>query len=383
MRNKCRICGTDGFDLFLDLDRAPSSIERLLDMGAVKSDYPIHLTVWRCQACAHVQTRTDLEDTFYDDYCISDLETEKGIAFMRSQAENFEKILPLRGKRIVEVGCSDGGFLSVLKSYGADVTGIEPSKKTLAAIRARGIEPNIGYLDETSFPELNGQFDGLVARQVLEHVPDPNSLLRGARRLLKSGGCVQMDVPSLGKAMNDLRFFDFFPDHCSYFSETSLTHLFARNYFDVIGIESIFEGNWLQIQARSRPLPDGTALRESAEQFRNAFASFVREEAASGRRTAVWGAGGKGVVAMAMADCPSISYVIDSAKVKHGRYLPASHLQVVAPGELLKNPVDTVIITCVSVTDEIIALLRTDLQFKGRIAAIDGGKVTLLQDGKI
>lgn len=189
-----------------------------------------------------------------------------------------------------------------------------------------------------------------------------------------------MNVPSLGKAMNDLRFFDFFADHTSYFSETTLTHLFARNHFDVIGINSIYGGNWLQIHARSRPLPDGTAMCEATDQFRDAFTSFVREEAAAGRRTAVWGAGGKGVVAMAMADCPSIAYVIDSAKVKQGRCLPVSHLQVVPPSELLKTPVETVIITCITVTDLIVATLRTDLQFKGRIAVLDGGKVTLLQD---
>jgi SAM-dependent methyltransferase len=384
MRNGCRICGSDGFDLFLELDRAPTSIERLLDEDAVQGDHPIPLTVWRCQTCSHVQTRSDLEDTFYDDYyMLEDSEIEEDVALRRAMAESFQKLLPLRGKRIVDIGCGDGSFLTVLKSYGADVTGIEPSTKTLPAIRARGFEPKNGYLDETSFPELSGQFDGLIAHQVLEHVPEPNSLLRGARRLLRSGGYVQMNVPSLGKAMNDLRFFDFFPDHTSYFSETSLPHLFARNYFDVIGVETIYGGNWLQIQARSRSLPDGTAMRGAADQFRSAFSSFVREEAAAARRTAVWGAGGKGVVAMAMADCPSIAYVIDSSKVKQGRYLPVSHLKVVSPGELLKDPVDTVIITCLSVTDEIVALLRTDLQFKGRIAALDGGKVTLLQDSKI
>lgn len=179
MRNKCRICGSEGFDLFLELDRAPASIERLLDEDAFQCDRPVHFTVWQCQTCAHVQTRTDLADDFYDDYYVSDLEDEEGVAVLHSHAESFEKLFFLKGKRIVEIGCSDGSLLAVLKSYGADVTGIEPSNKTLSVIRARGFEPKFGYLDETSFPELNGQFDGAIARQVLEHVPEPNSLLRG------------------------------------------------------------------------------------------------------------------------------------------------------------------------------------------------------------
>ena len=105
MRNGCRICGSDGFDLFLELDRAPTSIERLLDEDAVQGDHPIPLTVWRCQTCSHVQTRSDLEDTFYDDYyMLEDSEIEEDVALRRAMAESFQKLLPLRGKRIVDMG---------------------------------------------------------------------------------------------------------------------------------------------------------------------------------------------------------------------------------------------------------------------------------------
>ncbi|WP_163540404.1 methyltransferase domain-containing protein, partial [Klebsiella pneumoniae] len=64
----------------------------------------------------------------------------------------------------------------------------------------------------------DGPFDGFVTRQVLEHVPDINDFLIGIRRNLKPGAYGLIEVPSLEKALEDRRFYDFFPDHLNYFS---------------------------------------------------------------------------------------------------------------------------------------------------------------------
>ena len=90
-----------------------------------------------------------------------------------------------------------------LKELGCDVLANEPSAKARQACESRGLAVMGGYVGRGCFPDLHGCFDAVVARQVLEHVPDPNDFFQGLRALLKPDGVGLIEVPALEQAFQN------------------------------------------------------------------------------------------------------------------------------------------------------------------------------------
>ncbi len=104
--------------------------------------------------------------------------------------------LPRRG-RVLELGCGAGRFLRAihfhrpeLELVGADVSrhALEILSETSPGIETRSVEG-------TSLPAANGEFDAVLALDVLEHVTDPDHTLGEIRRVLAPGGFFHLHVP--------------------------------------------------------------------------------------------------------------------------------------------------------------------------------------------
>ncbi|MCX6375737.1 MAG: class I SAM-dependent methyltransferase [Armatimonadetes bacterium] len=107
-----------------------------------------------------------------------------------------------RGK-LLDVGSGWGHMLKVAREHGYDVTGIEasPAVADLAA-KAFGINAIVGFFPEVSFDASS--FDVVIMNHVLEHVPDPRSVLVEADRILKPGGVIAVVVPNFDSLMRRL-----------------------------------------------------------------------------------------------------------------------------------------------------------------------------------
>jgi len=99
----------------------------------------------------------------------------------------------IEGREILDVGCGGGLLSEALAACGGRVTGIDLSGSALAAARAHreitGL--SIDYRQaaaEALAGELPGRFDIIVCMELLEHVPEPASILAACERLAKPGG---------------------------------------------------------------------------------------------------------------------------------------------------------------------------------------------------
>jgi 2-polyprenyl-6-hydroxyphenyl methylase/3-demethylubiquinone-9 3-methyltransferase len=93
---------------------------------------------------------------------------------------------PLRGRRVLDLGCGKGRFARPLAEAGAEVYGIDLSAAMLA--EARGIERVRG--SARRLPFAAGTFDAVIAVEVLEHVAAIDDALAETRRVLRPGGIV-------------------------------------------------------------------------------------------------------------------------------------------------------------------------------------------------
>jgi 2-polyprenyl-6-hydroxyphenyl methylase / 3-demethylubiquinone-9 3-methyltransferase len=99
----------------------------------------------------------------------------------------------LTGQRVCDVGCGGGLVAEVLSTCGANALGIDLSDKALGVAKLHALETgaSVQYRSisaEDLAAELPGQFDGVSCLEMLEHVPDPASIVNAVGTLLKPGG---------------------------------------------------------------------------------------------------------------------------------------------------------------------------------------------------
>jgi len=366
---RCRLCREGNLKPCLRLRHSARNISRLLRHNELQSDIPIDLYVYECQECGFVQLAQMLEPSFYDDYLMTSSHSAQMKTFQQAQASEFVRRFGLSGKRVIEVGCGDGNYLDYLRQAGANVAGIEASSRFQELSRKRGFTVFSGYVSrESAIPE--SPWDGFVIRQVLEHVPDPNGFLQGIRASLASGAAGLVEVPSLEQSLDNGRFYDFFADHVNYFSARTLRYALERNGFEVIDVSREMGGEYNVVLVRIAQCSELTGLQRIVDTLTEEIGDFIESYRRIGKRVAIWGAGGKGVTALAVANVRGVAYVVDSDPYKQGLFTPVSHLPIVAPEMLAEDPVEAIVITALAYQDEIISQLRKGIGFSGQVAVL-------------
>lgn len=104
-----------------------------------------------------------------------------------------ERVGGLPGKRVIDIGCGGGLVAEGMARRGATVTGIDLGEAPLAVARLHaekeGIEVEYRNIPaETIADERAGQYDAVTCLEMLEHVPDPASVVAACARLVKPGG---------------------------------------------------------------------------------------------------------------------------------------------------------------------------------------------------
>ncbi|AVP57952.1 bifunctional 2-polyprenyl-6-hydroxyphenol methylase/3-demethylubiquinol 3-O-methyltransferase UbiG [Pulveribacter suum] len=108
----------------------------------------------------------------------------------------IDQIAPLSGQCVLDVGCGGGILADSMARRGADVLGIDLASKALKVARLHALEaqtPRVRYREvsvEELAQEAPASFDTVTCMEMLEHVPDPQSVVEACSRLVKPGGWV-------------------------------------------------------------------------------------------------------------------------------------------------------------------------------------------------
>lgn len=103
--------------------------------------------------------------------------------------------LPYRpAGKLLEVGSGSGKFLESMRRLGWHVEGVDFDPHAVKCAREKGLPVVLGTLESQRYPD--GSFDAVVMSHVIEHVHDPEGLLRECRRILRSRGQITVVTPN-------------------------------------------------------------------------------------------------------------------------------------------------------------------------------------------
>lgn len=253
-KNYFRVLYKENFDI-KKIDEKIFSARRLPDR--------LHYRMVQCRKCGLIYSNPILAfDTLKELYQKSLFNYDEQIDNLRETYGFYLRQLEKYGvvkNRLLEIGCGNGFFLEeALKQGYFEVYGVEPShqavSQSLAQIRPR-ITVDIFRKDlyERNF------FDVICCFQTLDHLPDPNDVLKECYGVLRKDGLVLFLNHNVGSWTATL-FGDKSPiidiEHTYLYSKTTMRKIFTKHKFKILKIDHAYNIHYLNYWIRLVPFPD-------------------------------------------------------------------------------------------------------------------------------
>ncbi len=340
----------------LTIENMPAAAQHLPRPEDADTEHGVTLRLCACTGCGLIQLDS-APVPYYRDVIRSGGYSETMDKLRRAQYDAWIPAFHLEGKRILEAGCGQGEFLSILAEYPVSAYGMEHFHELVQKAREKGLAVTEEYPERENQIFQNAPFDAFTSFNFLEHQPDPVSYLRAIARNLTPDGAGLVTVPSFEYILEENSFYEFIPDHLSYFTEDSLTSLMNRCGFDVLRKERV-NRDTISVWVQRKKCPDVSGLLTKQKTIAAEIRGLVDSAAAKGK-VAIWGASHQGFsIAASLGLGKKICYIIDSAPFKQGHIAPASHIPIVSPEVAAEDPAGCILIVAPGYTDEIAARIR-------------------------
>lgn len=384
----CRICNSKiKKKPILTLKNMPIAAQHFLKKDQIKKkDKSLKLNIWQCDTCGLVQLNTKPVSYFKSVITAASISGDAKKSKIK-QLSNFKKKFKLKNKKIIEIGCGTGAVLDLIKINEMKAYGLEYSKKSVSEGRLKKRKIIRGYLGDINMIK-HGPYDGFICYNFLEHIPNINSFIEKISNNLTPEGVGLVTVPNLNYLIKTRSFYEFVPDHLSYFTIQTLKNLFKSHNYKIIESNLINnENDILLLVKRKRHLKktifnkpkkllDIKKKYVEVTRLINKLTKIKNNYISNKKKIAVWGAGHRTLALLAISKFKEIEYIIDSAKFKQGLYSPINFTKIVPPETLKSEHVDLLIIMLPGIyPDEVIKLVKKMKISNMKIAKLINNKV--------
>jgi len=375
--NKCRLCNSKLFpNPLLQLKGMPKAAQYFPEKDKFREDKGITLKIYQCSACGLAQLNIKPVDYFKEVITAASF-SEKTKLFRLSQMKEFVAEFRLRGKKVLEVGSGKGDMLDILEEAGLKAIGIEASAESVKIGRSAGREMIQDYIGDAN--KINGYpFDAFVSFNYLEHLPNPDFIIKNIYNNTTADAVGFVTVPNLDYLLRTKCFYEFVADHLSYFTKKTLTYAFEKNGFEVIECYAINEDNDIVVMVKKRKALDISGHFTEVERLIKNFQKIVSDYKSQNKKVAVWGAGHRTLALLALSGVKDIEYVVDSARFKQGKFTPILHLNIVSPEYLKKKKVDLVIVMVPGLSPGEVLKKLTQMNVSAKVAVLRENKIKLI-----
>ncbi|MGM0434986.1 MAG: class I SAM-dependent methyltransferase [Pseudomonadota bacterium] len=283
--------------------------------------------------------------------------------FHRELAQHLIDRYDLRGKRVLEIGCGKGEFLLLLSELGDNEgIGFDPGydEQRMTSEAAKRLTFIKDFYSE-QYSDVKA--DLVCCKMTLEHIHEPAEFMTMVRRAIGDAvdTVVFFQIPEATRILRDCAFEDIYYEHCSYFTPGSLARTFRRAGFQVVGLDTEYDGQYLTIDALPATGSEHETLAlendlETVSQYVGDFPARYQARIAqwrttleamqaAGERVVLWGSGSKAVSFLTTTDRDGlVEYVVDINPYRQGHFMPSTAQEIVGPDFLAEYQPDVVVI---------------------------------------
>jgi 2-polyprenyl-3-methyl-5-hydroxy-6-metoxy-1,4-benzoquinol methylase len=233
----------------------------------------VAFTIWQCQNCDlgycdPLPDQAQLERAYTDAYKGATTgyfsKVDRKLARSRGRMAQLAKMVSKKqGQtgRFLDIGCNGGFMVQAAIEKGFEAYGLDPDPVSIAFAREHYPNGRFTHAFAESYRDHNGldpnmRFDAIYCSEVIEHAPDPNRFAASLADLAAPGAIVYLTTPDAGHFFvpADFSKWDAYcpPDHCLYFTRTSLSRLLSAHGFDIIGFRWAIKPG-IKLFARRKP----------------------------------------------------------------------------------------------------------------------------------
>ena len=349
----CPNCNSKGLLLFYTVTDIPVHSCLLMSSKKEAQRYPTSdLQLGFCPSCSFVSNMCF--DPGLHNYNTAYEETQGFSArfnsFAKSLAQRIIDKYDIHKKTILEIGCGKGEFLAMMCQLGNNRgIGIDPAYVPERNPDKTGAQ--IEFIQDFYSPKYSHlKADVICCRHTLEHIAPTLEFMQKIRETIADhlDTLIFFELPDVMRVLQEGAFWDIYYEHCSYFTAGSLARLFGISGFRLDDLYHDYDGQYLIITAYPSPgstCPDGD-LENDMDKSKQAISEFrqkcsqkidywlktIRRFTRDGQRIVIWGSGSKAVAFLTTLKLnEEIEYIVDINPYRHGKYIPGTGHEIVAP----------------------------------------------------
>lgn len=372
-RPPCPACASTKVVSFYETAAIPVHTTLLMPTRQKALEYARgRLELGYCESCGFISNRcfkTGVHE--YSPYCEESQGHSPTFAgWLENLAQRLVENYGIRQQTVVEIGSGKGEFLADVCRLG-DNTGIGYDPAYVPGRVDEDVPARIDFKKRLWDVDctLHGA-DFVACRHTLEHIPDVFDFLRDVHTAIgdKPDTLLFFEVPDILRVLHEGAFWDIYYEHCSYFSQDCLVHLFQSVGFDVLESWLDYDDQYILLIARpapgkprvtaTDPVPAITAgvgaFGRHYQAVLKRWSDFLEECADQQRSVMLWGGGSKAAAFLNQLDRNGmVKQVIDINPNKHHAFIPGTGQEVVGPEIVLDNAPDVIIVMNSIYLDEI------------------------------
>lgn len=390
----CRLCGSESLTDILDLGTQPLA-NSLVDRPD-GSEAMIPLEMVYCRECGLAQLSVDVDPAvLFRDYVWVTGTSASTREYCEGLADWIMDRVAIESPRIFEMASNDGTLLKTLAERGAEVLGIDPAVNLATEATANGVETIPDFLTAGTAERIvatRGEFDVVIARNVMSHVPDPLGAIRGLSLLTADGGLVLIEFHSAQTILEELHYDSIYHEHTMYHSLQTMRKLMATAGLQAFDVRRspISGGSWALLARKTATAPPmsaelSAALDEDrasgiatesawlefgrrAERHRDRLAREITTLAGSGVPMAAYGASARSSTMLNYLGpvVKELQAIADASPLKHGKYSPGVNIPILSPQAVLELGPRAIVLFAFNFEDEILRFL-TDAGWRGQV----------------
>lgn len=351
---KCRCCGSSELKILIDFGIQPVA-HNLLKSKEEEDRYMHPLCLHYCENCGFIQINEPIPpENLYTEYnfCFSGWKHQPQIS---DEIELISKYVVNKEIKILEIGCNDGVFLKPLVKAGfKKIVGIEANPYAAKEAEIEGVNIINEMFDSNlaiNIKKEYGEFDIVILRHVLEHIPDLQDFFKSMDLLLGEKKLLFIEVPNFAEALKYRDCSTIWEEHPNYFTFETMIALLNRRGYSVVDSKLYdFSGGSMCVLVRKEEkrgkleinndksyLPVYEQFSHNVQMYALKLRKVLKTLKEKDYEIYLYGTGARACTLVNGLGIEEIDCAIDDQEEKQGYYMPGCRLKIKALNNILTS----------------------------------------------